>query len=458
MSWRDWRFWDYVLVSRAEEDPDFRDELASLASKGLMAIGAVCLGAPLIALLAGGLGVSEMVEDSAILAVCSIITLGVVATILSRQRSAQPLANLIGMGVGYLVGVIQLWASLTGPEVEMGSGHHIPGNVSMVMLVGIAALPMRPLQTTFLGSALLVSYWLLIPLADQTIDMNNHRAHSVLVVMVILVGTGLTAVIYQRRLAAFRARWQAVDALEQLQEAQSRLLISETAASQGRLAAALSHELNTPLGALNSALDTLSTVFERQRQGRAPDPEIASQAFQAAGAASGRLTETITRMKHLTNLGRAGVQQVDLNQLWEDTVTLIRAEFGEDLNLTLELSPLPDFKGNPQQLSTVFTNLLRNAAAAIDSAGSIRVTSGVGGGELILEVRDTGKGIAPDRIPQLFNPSFHVARNRVGTTNWGLFVAQSIVVNHGGRIEIESRATIKRCVNSRGGEYPSGLT
>ena len=236
--------------------------------------------------------------------------------------------------------------------------------------------------------------------------MNYHLTHSVSVVLVILISSGLTAMIYQRRLVAFRARRQAVEALEQLQEAQSRLLISETAASQGRLAAALPHELNTPLGAFNSALDTLATVYECQRQGRSRDPEVASQAFQAARAASGRLTETIERMKHLTNLGRAGVQLVDLNQLWHDTLILIRAEFGEDLNLELELSPLPDFKGNPQQLSTVFTNLLRNAAAAIDSSGSIVVTSGVGGGELILEVRDTGIGIAPDRIPHLFNPFF----------------------------------------------------
>ena len=82
-------------------------------------------------------------------------------------------------------------------------------------------------------------------------------------VLVILISTGLTAVIYRRRLEAFRARQQAVDALEQLQKTQSRLLISETAASQGRLATALAHELNTPLGAFNSTLDTLATVYEQ---------------------------------------------------------------------------------------------------------------------------------------------------------------------------------------------------
>ncbi len=439
MSWREWRFWDYVLVSRVKEDSDFRAELTSLASKGLLAIGLVCVGAPLFIMLFGLLGVPELLEHPALLATYAILTLGVVATALSRWGPARPVSNLIGIGVGYLVGVNQLWASLTGPGGEVGAVHHIPGNVSMIMLVGIAALPLRPLQATFLGSSLLVSYWILVPLAGQTIDMNYHLTHSVLVVLVILISTGLTAVIYQRCLVAFRARRQAVEALEQLQETQSRLLISETAASQGRLAAALSHELNNPLGAFNSALDTLATVYERQCQGRSPDPEIASQAFQVARAASGRLTETIERMKHLTNLGRAGVQLVDLNQLWQDTVILIRAEFGEDLKLALELSPLPDFKGNPQQLSTVFANLLRNAAAAIDSSGSIVVTSGVGGGELILEVRDTGIGIAPDRIPHLFNPSFQVTKNRIGTTNWGLFVAQSIVANHGGRIEVESQ-------------------
>jgi len=181
------------------------------------------------------------------------------------------------------------------------------------------------------------------------------------------------------------------------------------------------------------------TVYEHQRQKKSPDPEIFSQAFQVARTALGRLTETVERMKRLSNLSRAGGQLVDLNQLWHDTVTFIRDEFGEDLKLELALSPLPDFKGNPQQLSTVFTSLLRNAAAAIDSSGSIVVTSSVGGGELILEVRDTGIGIAADRIPHLFNPSFQVAENRVGTTNWGLFVAQSIVANHRGRIEIESQ-------------------
>lgn len=104
----------------------------------------------------------------------------------------------------------------------------------------------------------------MLPLAGQTIDEDFHLPHPVTVVFVIFISTGLTAVIH---------RWQAVDPLKQLRKTQSRLLISETAASQGCLAAALAYELNTLLGAFNSTLDTLATVYEHQCQGKSPDPE-----------------------------------------------------------------------------------------------------------------------------------------------------------------------------------------
>jgi len=128
-------------------------------------------------MLAGFLGVPEMLEHSALLAICAILTLGAVATALSCWGPARPLSRLVGLAIGYLVGASQLWASLNGPEREIGALHHIPGNVRMIMLVGIAALPLRPLQTTFLGSSLRVSYWILLPLAGQTIDENFHLTH-----------------------------------------------------------------------------------------------------------------------------------------------------------------------------------------------------------------------------------------------------------------------------------------
>jgi signal transduction histidine kinase len=89
-------------------------------------------------------------------------------------------------------------------------------------------------------------------------------------------------------------------------------------------------------------------------------------------------------------------------------------------------------------MSAVFSNLLRNSAASIERDGLIRVTSAFRGDEVILEVKDNGRGISRERLPRLFDPAFQVEGSRISTTNWGLFVSRSIVTDHGGRIEIDS--------------------
>lgn len=105
--------------------------------------------------------------------------------------------------------------------------------------------------------------------------------------------------------------------------------------------------------------------------------------------------------------------------------------------VTLALSPLPRVKCRPQQLSAVFSNLLRNAVAAIAPGGHITIRSGESHGAVVLEVQDDGRGIPPERLAHLFDPMFRVEKGRVGTS-WGLFVSRSIVSEHGGHLEIAS--------------------
>ena len=151
-----------------------------------------------------------------------------------------------------------------------------------------------------------------------------------------------------------------------------------------------------------------------------------------------RLMRIVERMKQLTNLDRAEEQMVDLNELWSSSVDLLRGELDPKANVLLELNSLPRLKCKPQQMSAVFTNLLRNAANSMDRRGTIQITSDRRGSEIVLEVRDDGRGISPDRLSLLFDPTFRVEGQRVSTTNWGLFVSRSIVAEHGGQIEIES--------------------
>ncbi len=264
---------------------------------------------------------------------------------------------------------------------------------------------------------------------------------TMLLIQTTLICTGLTAVVYHQRVSSYRARRDAQESFDELRRAQSRLLISENAASQGRFAAAVSHELNSPIGSLSSALDTLFLAYEKLE--RQPDQlpklrEVIAGATISAKQSSARLKTIIERMKHLTNLDRAEEQVIDLNELWTSTVALLQAELEDKAEVELNLRPLPRLKCRPQQLSAVFSNLLRNSAESMEHKGTIRIQSDEKAGEVVLEIKDDGRGIPSERLTRLFDPTFRVEGNRVSTTNWGLFISRSIIADHGGRIEIAS--------------------
>jgi signal transduction histidine kinase len=90
------------------------------------------------------------------------------------------------------------------------------------------------------------------------------------------------------------------------------------------------------------------------------------------------------------------------------------------------------------QLNQVFMNLLVNAAQAIDEKGTITIRTGSSGEEVWVEIVDTGKGIPAEVLPQIFNPFFTTKPVGKGT-GLGLSVSYSIVKNHSGRIEVESK-------------------
>jgi two-component system NtrC family sensor kinase len=256
--------------------------------------------------------------------------------------------------------------------------------------------------------------------------------------LMLVIAVGLTAVLYDVRAAAFLARVRAEESFQALQKAQASLLLERTAASQIRFAAALSHELNTPLGSLSSAFETLARIVERVDL----DPKrqrAAEEAMHSGRLSNERINAIAGRMRNLTNLDRAEERLVDLNSLCADTVEFLSPEIGH-LRIELRLSRLPQVKCRPQQIGAVLANLIRNASSALGSNGNgqIEVASHAEPASVVLEVKDNGPGIEPDRMATLFEPGFRIHRGRVATTNWGLFLSRSIVSEHGGRLEIES--------------------
>jgi len=92
----------------------------------------------------------------------------------------------------------------------------------------------------------------------------------------------------------------------------------------------------------------------------------------------------------------------------------------------------------PQQISAVFSNLLQNALEGLTSAGHVWLTTSQAGSQVQIVVRDDGRGISPEELAGIFDPSFKVRAGRVATGNWGLFSCRQIIREHGGEIDIQS--------------------
>jgi signal transduction histidine kinase len=146
----------------------------------------------------------------------------------------------------------------------------------------------------------------------------------------------------------------------------------------------------------------------------------------------------VARMQRFTNLDRAEVQQVNLNDLLGDVCAIVQPQAGDKVAVRLDLSPIPLLVCRPQQLSVVFSSLLNNALGALDNGGRIAVCTRRNETVVEVEIHDNGRGVAAEQLRTIFDPGFRVSEDRVSTGNWSMFSARQIVREHGGEIRIAS--------------------
>jgi len=239
-------------------------------------------------------------------------------------------------------------------------------------------------------------------------------------------------------LALAQNELQAADALHR---AEAKVLLSEYGASMGRFAAALSHELNSPIGALKSALETFNALAEK----KAALPERSNeldelQATLRSNAldAVERLRQIVLRMQRFSNLDRNEILPIDLNSLLQDVVNILKAGVRGDVRLELDFQPLPPVLLRPHQISAVFSNLLHSAIEGLKSGDRVLLTTRQIHSQVEVTVEDNGKGLSAQELANIFDPAFKVKGGRISTGNWGLFSSRQIVREHGGDIEIQS--------------------
>ncbi len=435
----------YLLPGDAEQDQAFRRETERLSRKGLWVIAAVEILVPILTLQAQFLVAGKRGAWPIRVWQCGcIVAIGILTALAARY--ARRRARLAGCVSGVLAGTTLISFSLILHGAGEVGDHHISGQIITVLLVGVGSLPLQPLHTLIVGFCLWVYYVLAGAAAlrwNVLSSVDPDGTQSIFIVTTILISAALTALLYAERWSSFQAHREAVRVSESLCQAQSRVLLAENAASLGRLAAALSHELNNPIGALRSAVDTLLVLAARMATSPPDEHQrlviLQAELRRSVIDSARRLQQIVARLQRFTNLDKADIQPADLNALIGDVVALAEPEIKGKVNIELELQPLQPLLCRPQQLSAVFANLLHNAVVAIANGdGRVRISTRDQNSHVEVRISDNGRGMPADELGAIFDPGFKVAGNRVLTGNWSLFSSRQIVREHGGDIHIHS--------------------
>ena len=251
---------------------------------------------------------------------------------------------------------------------------------------------------------------------------------------------------------------------EKLESAHTQLLQSEKMASIGQLAAGVAHEINNPVGFVNSNLGTLGkymtnlfdviTAYQtaEARVGANSCPEVAEikkkvdyaylvedipSLLKESQDGLARVKRIVQDLKDFSHVDESNWQHANLEQGMDSTLNVVANEIKYKAKVVKEYAGIPDVECMPSQINQVFMNMLVNAAQAIEKDGTITVRSGSGGGEVWVEVEDTGKGISPEHLNRIFDPFFTTKPVGKGT-GLGLSLSYGIVQKHNGRIEVKS--------------------
>ncbi len=219
----------------------------------------------------------------------------------------------------------------------------------------------------------------------------------------------------------------------ELEETQVQLMQAEKIASLGRLAAGVAHEINNPL----AGILIYAELLERQCQTGTFDRDYLTEIINQTL----RCQQIVTRLLEFSRQSLGQKSHFDVNEVLLRCLDLIshQAIFHNiEVQTGLE-QEIPEILGDPGQVQQVFTNLLLNAADAMQGHGKITVTSRFDRrkDEVILQFADTGCGIPPEIRDKIFEPFFTTKAPGKGT-GLGLAIVYSIVQRHGGTIEVDS--------------------
>jgi len=273
-----------------------------------------------------------------------------------------------------------------------------------------------------------------------------------------------------RYLAVIHNSTERKQAAQSLREAHAQLLQNEKMASIGQLSAGIAHEINNPMGFINSNLSTLEKYIEKfdryinyleealQESGSQQRQQAAAQLrsslkldfvqrdirqlLDESSDGAERVMKIVQDLKTFSRSDTSQVARADLHQCLDSTINIIWNQIKYVAELRREYGDLPKVICNVQQINQVFMNLLINATHAIEEKGteelgSITVRTWAENDSVFIAFSDTGCGIPEEVRSRIFDPFFTTKEVGKGT-GLGLSISYDIIYKHGGELTVRS--------------------
>lgn len=260
-------------------------------------------------------------------------------------------------------------------------------------------------------------------------------------------------------------QFRLVNQRHKIESAQSQLIQSEKFAALGQLAAGVAHEINNPIGFVNSninltkkyvakideELNALERTFEQEEPGlglllfsswkstsQLPHYlENLADIVEESREGLDRVKDIIQNLKEYAHGSNEQYQAADLNKILRSAVNLLRNEIKYKADVVFKLGDLPRVDCIVSQISQVLINIIVNACHAIDAFGQITLETQSGNGVVKIFIRDTGRGISPEALSKIFDP-FYTTKPVGEGTGIGLAISKSIIERHNGSIKVSS--------------------
>jgi signal transduction histidine kinase len=221
--------------------------------------------------------------------------------------------------------------------------------------------------------------------------------------------------------------------LRRNRDLEDQLQRAERSAVVGRLASGIAHEIRNPLNFMNLSIDHLQAACAPEETRKQSEFKHLTTTIKEEIA---RLNKLVSDFLSYGRPARLNPRELDARTLVEELRTLVKAQADvQNVSVVIAGATAAPFKADAEQIKTCFSNLMINAVQAMPDGGKLIVTLLPETENLRLTFADTGKGIAPENLEQIFEPYYSTKDTGIGL---GLPLTKKIIEEHQGQITVES--------------------